>query len=720
MCVGCNRPVSLDHLARMDVDASSAWPDGLATIFAAAADLLVAPRVWLLAHRDHTTTCLQLEEGRLSARPPLAWEHDIAALARSGPVVVADVVGGAGVGAARVAPSGLGALAAQPLRAVDGEAIGVLCVGHEGPHRWSPLEVQALVGWAATAERLLGDGVRTGGDRQRGDLQLAQLVELLESSPDHVLTADGSGRMLWCNGAARALFGIASLDELRQQARSFLDHLSDESRLRYVEQAQPELWASGVWVGDVDARSAGGTTVPLSLSVMAHVGADGYPEHFSLVGRDISAAKAAAQALADSEARMRTLVDAAPIGIFETNPFGYCTYVNPAFVTITGLADADDALGFGWGNVVHPDDAVAVGTAWAVAVHTDSPFAQQFRFVASDGSVVWADAEAIPVHDESGRTTMFLGTIDDVTERLELERARFESAELFRTAFDHAPTGMVLTDVTTAEPILVQCNDEYAQILGRTVEEIRGMNLLRLTHPDDVDGVLAGRMALIRGDIDHHHTEVRTLRPDGTWIWTSLTRSIVRDADGRPRYSLSQVSDVTEQKEVQQRIERFAFTDTLTGLPNRRAFVDALDRAIATRRASGRPVALLFVDLDHFKTVNDHLGHDAGDALLVAVAEGLLASVRASDVVARIGGDEFAVIITDAGGAEMGRIADRLRETMRFPRELPDGSLVTVTASIGLAWAAGEESTDELLRRADEAMYEAKHLGRDRLVEHAG
>ena len=102
------------------------------------------------------------------------------------------------------------------------------------------------------------------------------------------------------------------------------------------------------------------------------------------------------------------------------------------------------------------------------------------------------------------------------------------------------------------------------------------------------------------------------------------------------------------------------------------------------------------------------------------MAEGLLASVRASDVVARIGGDEFAVIITDAGGAEMGRIADRLRETMRFPRELPDGSLVTVTASIGLAWAAGEESTDELLRRADEAMYEAKHLGRDRLVEHAG
>jgi len=589
----------------------------------------------------------------------------------------------------------------------------------DGSAVWIEMSIAALTGGddAEGVHLCMIDDIT---DRRIADAHRAQLVEILESSADYVLTTDGSGRILWCNEAARSLFGVTAPEDLATTSVSFLDHLEPQSRTRYAEDALIELWSSGSWIGEVDALLADGSTLPLSLSAIAHYGADGYPEHFSVVGRDISAAKAAAQALTASEVRMRTLVDAAPIGIFETNAFGFCTYVNPAFCTITGLANAEDALGFGWGNVVHPDDAVTVGTAWAVAIHTDQPFEQQFRFVAADGTVVWADVEAIPVHDAAGRTYMFLGTIDDITERLTLERARFESAELFRTAFEHAPTGMVLTDVSGDHPVLVQCNDEYARILRRSVEEIRGMNLLQLTHPDDIDMVTAGRAALISGEIDHHLAEVRTLMPDGTWIWTSLTRSLVKDADGRPKFSLSQVSDITEQKEAQQQIERFAFSDTLTGVANRRAFVDALERAVATRQRDGSPVALLFVDLDHFKTVNDRLGHDAGDELLIAVANGLRSAVRSTDLVARLGGDEFAVIITDAGAPEMEGIAARLREVMRFPRGLPDGSVVTVTASIGMAWALGDESVDEFLHRADEAMYEAKHLGRDQIVVHHG
>ncbi len=816
-----------------------AWPDGVADLLAAAADLLTCTHVRLIAIRGGEPRCLALDGDRTESRQPSGWERVAFELIRNAPLVVADVGRATDASAGLFAAAGFGAVVAAPLVSISGEPSGLLCVAHDGPHPWTRLEVQAIVGYAATASRcfdaesdrrladaqhwfrsvfdraplgmsvtetltrrivdanpqfaeicgrtvdelvgmdwidlthpddveedLAGSAAVASGDvglfrvpkryvrpdgsivwiemsiapldavdvttpmhlcmiddiseRRLRDLELEQLGEVLESSPDYVLTADGSGRILWCNIAGRALFGVATVEELQATPQSFLPHLSENSRQRYTEEALPELWSSGMWIGEVEALLADGSALPLSLSVIAHFGADGYPEHFSIVGRDISAAKSAAHALSVSEARMRTLVDAAPIGIFETNPFGFCTYVNPSFCTITGLADPEDALGFGWGNVVHPDDAVAVGTAWAVAIHTDQRFVQQFRFVASDGSVVWADVEAIPVHDEHGRTTMFLGTIDDITERLELERARFESAELFRTAFEHAPTGMVLTDVSTDEPVLVQCNDEYGRILGRSVDEIRGMNLLQLTHPEDVDGVAEGRRALIRGEIDHHHTEVRTLRPDGTWIWTSLTRSLVRDADGRPKYSLSQVSDITEQKEIQQQIERLAFADALTGLPNRRAFVEALDRAVATRQSAGRPVALLFVDLDHFKTVNDRLGHDAGDELLIAVAGGLTSAVRTTDVVARLGGDEFAVIITDVAVAEMERIAQRLGETMRFPRELPDGTVVTVTASIGMAWAAGDESVDEFLRRADEAMYEAKHLGRDQLVVHRG
>ena len=128
-------------------------------------------------------------------------------------------------------------------------------------------------------------------------------------------------------------------------------------------------------------------------------------------------------------------------------------------------------------------------------------------------------------------------------------------------------------------------------------------------------------------------------------------------------------------------------------------------------------VALLFIDLDHFKTINDRLGHDAGDDLLRDVARTLLAALRSHDLVARLGGDEFAIIVSGVGDMEMRMIADRLRRQLQFPRTLPDGEVVTVTASIGLAWASADESVDEFLRRADVLMYEAKRAGRDRLAE---
>lgn len=544
---------------------------------------------------------------------------------------------------------------------------------------------------------------------------MAELVDLLESSRDLALILDVSGRIRWANAATRAFALIDGPDALAARPHHLSAFVAPANRDRILRVALPALAATGAWSGEVDGLRPDGTTAPLSVSVIAHRTDDGTIDSFSAIARDISAARAVAQTLGNSEQRMRTLVDAAPIGIFETNPFGSCTYVNPAFCRIAGVEDPDDALGLGWGSRVHPDDAVRVGTAWAVAVHTDQPFTEQFRFVSVTGEHVWADVEAIPVHDDAGRTTMFLGTIDDITERARLERERFESAELFRAAFDHAPNGMVLTDVSAEAPVMLRCNEQYSRIVGRTLEEMRGTNLLAITHPDDVEAVLAGRNDLIEGRVDRHDVEVRTLRPDGSWIWCSLTRSLVRDADGRPKYALSQVADITAEKAAQARIAQLAFTDPLTSLPNRRAFVAALDGLLSSSAGAGG-LALLFIDLDHFKVVNDESGHEAGDELLVGVARVLRSVVRDGDLLARLGGDEFAVVLLGARRDEMVRIAERVAEALHFPRVLDDGQEVTVTASVGMAWAEPAESVDRLLRRADEAMYSAKRHGRARLV----
>ena len=544
---------------------------------------------------------------------------------------------------------------------------------------------------------------------------VSELVALLESSRDLALIVDDAGRIRWANEAARHFGRIESVDHLARAPHLLRAFLTQPAFRTVVREVVPALIAGSSWSGELDGLRPDGWTVPLTVAAVAHRRPDGSVESFSAIAHDLSSVREVVRSLGSSELRMRTLVEAAPIGIFETNAVGACTYVNPAFCRIAGVDHPDDALGLGWGSRVHPDDATRVGSAWATAVHLDTSMSAQFRFVTASGDVVWADVEAVPVHDECGRTTMFLGTIDDVTERTRLERDRYEAGELFRAAFLHAPTGMVLADVRADRAELVRCNEQYATILGRRLDELEGIDLADVTHPGDLDAVMAGRRQLLSGEIDCDDTEIRTLRPDGSWIWTSLTRSLVRDADGRPKYMLSQVADITAEKAAQARIEQLAFRDPLTSLPNRRAFVDRLETLLALPR-QGSGIALLFIDLDHFKELNDGAGHEAGDDVLIAVARSLDATVRDGDIVARLGGDEFAVVLMGAGRHEMVAVAERVSAVLTFPRRLHDGTTVVVTASIGMAWARPDETVDDLLRRADHAMYVAKRDGRARLV----
>jgi diguanylate cyclase (GGDEF)-like protein/PAS domain S-box-containing protein len=554
-------------------------------------------------------------------------------------------------------------------------------------------------------------------ERRQTEERLVQLGQILEASPDYVATTDVEGFVLWANAATRALMNLDSGDDVLDARVSLFSLFSPGSADRFLRDAIPQLWATGAWVGEIEGRYPDGATFPLSFSAIAHFGDDGYPQMFSGIARDITATKLTEHALADSERRMRTLVDSAPIGIFETNPWGACIYVNPAFCDITRISDAADALGFGWGKVLHPDDAGAVGSQWAVAIKTDQPFIGQFRFLTPAGDVVWADINAVPVKGDDGATELFLGTVLDITERLALERAQFEASELFRTAFDDAPTGMALTSLADPhEVVLLKCNAAYASILGVTEDEALGTNLLDRTHPDHVAVVLEARRQLIAGEIDVHRSELMLSKADGTEIWIEMTKSIVRDAAGHPQYGLSQVSDITAQRKNREQIELFAFTDPLTGLPNRRSFVERLDQACSSRRERDARVALLFIDLDRFKTINDRLGHDAGDALLIEVARALESATRSSDTVARLGGDEFAIIVSGVGDLEMQSIAERLMRQLHFPRIMPEGDVVTVTASIGLAWATLGETVDEFLRRADMLMYQAKQGGRDQIA----
>lgn len=237
-------------------------------------------------------------------------------------------------------------------------------------------------------------------------------------------------------------------------------------------------------------------------------------------------------------------------------------------------------------------------------------------------------------------------------------------------------------------------------------------------HPGDLTGVLAALKATVRGDTALYEADFRVRHRDGHWMWLrSRGRVVERDAKGKALRLVGTDTDITHRKAAEDLLRHRAEFDALTGLPNRALFNDRIAGAIARAERGGHALALLFVDIDHFKSVNDTRGHAVGDELLKIAAGRLSEAVRGSDTVARLSGDEFTVILEGLDGLEDAQaVAAKLVSALRMPMRIGDSELV-VSASVGVAMLAeGELDAVSLLRRADEALYEAKRRGRDRYV----
>lgn len=249
------------------------------------------------------------------------------------------------------------------------------------------------------------------------------------------------------------------------------------------------------------------------------------------------------------------------------------------------------------------------------------------------------------------------------------------------------------------------------QAMEATPEAMRAF-----VHPDDLAGLLANMKDALAGKAPIYEAVFRVRHNDGRWFWVrSRGRVVERDATGRALRLVGTDYDITQHKAAEDQLRERAEFDALTGLPNRALFNDRLSSAIERARRSGKTMALLFLDIDHLKGVNDSHGHGAGDELLRIAAKRLLAAVRSVDTVARLAGDEFTVILEGlAEPADAEAVAMKLVEAMRPPMRF-GGSIVHVSASVGLALLEpGDSDPASLLRRADEALYEAKRAGRDR------
>ncbi|HYF26341.1 MAG TPA: EAL domain-containing protein, partial [Baekduia sp.] len=455
---------------------------------------------------------------------------------------------------------------------------------------------------------------------------------------------------------------------------------------------------------------ADGTLVWVHLHVSLVRDDDGVPVHAIAQIQDISARKRSELAVARYEA----LVASAGHAIYTTDLDGRLQTFNAAAEALYGHA-AGDVVGRRLELLAPPGRRGEIELQLAEARHGRSVQHVETQRLRRDGSLVDVHITTSPVRDATGASVGMSVMAWDISDLVAAERDRTAFERLFRTAFEHAPIGFALVDVPADgdDPRVVRANGALAELLGAPAAALEGAPMLGFL--DDADR-RAGREALLRLRDDPGHRvrqEIRLRDASGRTVPVLLSAAQV---EGSPERVVVQLVDISDRKAYEARLQRLADHDPLTGLVNRRRFEEELEREIATAARYGTGGALLLLDLDRFKYVNDSLGHSAGDELLRRTGRMLRERLRESDVVARLGGDEFAVILPRADERSALLVAEEILDGVRREGVVEAGDVVVrVSGSLGITryGPGATTSAEDLLVQADIAMYDAKDAGRD-------
>ncbi len=416
------------------------------------------------------------------------------------------------------------------------------------------------------------------------------------------------------------------------------------------------------------------------------------------------------RALHDSRRQLSETQEVARIGSFSvdalTGEKSGCDYTHrllgiPEHVRSVDAAEYD--------RLIHPDDLDRVRHMRAEAARTGEPLDITYRIHRlNDGVQRWVHGRLVPIRDENGRIVRYTGALRDITD----ERQAEEALRLAQRASDASSAGILICDATQPDMPIIYTNVAYETLTGYRRDEVIGRNCRFLQGVDrDQGGLQEIRQAIREGR--EGHAVLRNYRKDGSPFWIDLRIAPVHDESGALTHYVGSQIDLTARIRYEEELAHRAGHDALTGLVNRNLLADRIEQAILHATASGAGFAVVILDLDRFKFVNDSMGHAAGDALLCAAAQRLRESVAPVDTVARMGGDEFVLLLTGTNGAEEAqRRADGSVQALCAPLDI-DGQHLSLTASAGIAlYPEHGTAASELLRHADIAMYAAKEGGR--------
>ncbi|MGK2937484.1 MAG: sensor domain-containing diguanylate cyclase [Solirubrobacteraceae bacterium] len=413
---------------------------------------------------------------------------------------------------------------------------------------------------------------------------------------------------------------------------------------------------------------------------------------------------------------------ATEFSIIATDADGTITVFNEGAERMLGYG-ADEVVGRMTPELIHDPREVAARAAelglnpsfevFVALVRNGEAETREWTYVCKDGSRIPVSVTVTAIRDAAGEVTGFVGIARDITESRRVQTELRTAEELFRRTFEGSAIGVALV---APDGRWLEVNPALCDLLGYTAAELLAGSFQEITHPDDLQTDLELVADVLAGRLEGYEMEKRYLRKDGSAIWGLLTVALVRAEDGTPLHFVSQVQDITARKQAEAALAHQATHDDLTGLWNRRRMDEELSRIAAHARRYGSDAALLLIDLDGFKAINDRLGHAAGDTFLNAVGAALRGALRESDSCARIGGDEFAVLLPHSDEERARLTAERIVDGISGLRAGRSPDDPTASASVGVALLTVDEDPDAWMRTADVALYRAKAEGGARVV----
>jgi diguanylate cyclase (GGDEF)-like protein/PAS domain S-box-containing protein len=412
--------------------------------------------------------------------------------------------------------------------------------------------------------------------------------------------------------------------------------------------------------------------------------------------------------------QIQALLENTGVGIYIVQS-GKFVYVNPFFEELTGYK-VEDVEGTNSLNLVHPDDRNKVKTiATAMLKQQQSnrhPY--EYRLIKKTGDYMWVLERVSPI--EYMGMPAVIGSFMDINERKLLEQALSLSEERYRTILETMQDSYYEVDLAGNYSF---ANPSNCLSMGYTMEELIGTNYRKLVPEDEVERIFAVYNEVYRTGKPNRRFEHKVVRKDGTIAYSEAAISLLMNKQGKIVGFRSVGRDVTDRKLLEQKLADMATKDFLTGLANRTLLSDRFQIAEAQTHRTNQMVAVMSLDLDRFKAVNDTLGHDAGDKLLKGVAGRLKSAVRATDTVARMGGDEFLLLLTGVHGVrDASCISQKIMDCFEKPFEI-DGANLKITTSVGVSLCPDDGSELEMLmKKSDAAMYVAKNSGRNQFKLH--